>query len=114
MTPTAHGFVGRERGRRRRMLLEVRLIALLLELRPQCEHGGTVKRAGGDTSRLESTSIEAWTVVIVALTDDFAAADDNAAVAVVHGRLRGLLEAESKVIVRLHCDFVGGSWCVVE
>jgi len=92
------------------MLLQVRLIALLLELQLQCEHGRTVEGAGGDATRLKSASVEAGTVVVVALADDFAAADNDAAVTVVHGRLGGLLEAKSKVIVRLHCNFVGGSW----
>ena len=51
---------------------------------------------------LESSAIEAWLVVVVALTDDFAAVDDDATVLVVKRGLGGLLEAERQIRVSLH------------
>lgn len=48
---------------------------------------------------MEGAAVEAGAVVIVTFTEDFAAADDDAAVAVVKGLMGGLLEAEGKVVV---------------
>jgi len=51
---------------------------------------------------LECAAVEPGTIVIVALSDDLAAANDNAAMAVVERRLSGLLEAEGQIVVGLH------------
>jgi len=110
----SHGLIGRERRRSCGIfLLSLRLITLLLELLLHCKHSGAIECSSRDAPSLESSSIKPGTVVVIALANDLAATDNNAAVAVVHGRLGGLLKAKSKVIVRLHCDCLtkcGGLW----
>jgi hypothetical protein len=46
---------------------------------------------------LQSTAIETWTIVVETLANDFAATDNDAAMAVVQGRFRCLLETERHV-----------------
>ena len=77
---------------RLRILRSLRV--LLLQFRLQIDKRRTVQSALSNTAMLEGAAIEAGTVVIEALADDFAAADDDAAMAVVERRLGGLLEAE--------------------
>ena len=113
---TAHGFKGRERGRlivaigivllRLLMLLLVLLLVLLFHLL----NSSAVIGAGGDLAGLECAAVEARTVVIEALSDDLATANDDAAMAVVKWGLRGLLKAESEIIVGLHFVVVRW-WC---
>lgn len=64
--------------------------------------GGERRGARGEATGLESAAIVAGAVIIEALADDLAALDDNAAVAEVEGRERGLLETEIEIVVRLH------------
>lgn len=111
MSSSSHCFERRESGgaggdgEGEILLLRLQLLFLiLLMLLLQRRERRTIEGAGSDATSLESTTVEAGTVVVVALADDFAAADDDAAVAVVEGRLGGLLEAESEVIIGLHCD----------
>jgi len=49
------------------------------------------------------SAIVARAVVVEALPDNLAALDNDAAVAMMQRRLRGLLEAEIHVLVDLHC-----------
>lgn len=76
---------------------------LLLQLR----QGRAVVAQRGETAGLEGAAVEAWPVVVVALADDLAAADDDAAMSVVEGGFAGLLEAEGEVGVGSwrHCCF---------
>lgn len=47
--------------------------------------------ADGEPAGLESAAVEAVTILVEALAEYFAAADDDGAVAMVEGRLRCLL-----------------------
>lgn len=85
-------------------MLVLRLILLsLLQLLFPVRYGGAVEGAVGDAAVLEGATVETWAVVIVALTDNLAATNDDAAMAVVERGLGGLLKAKSEVLVRLHC-----------
>ena len=87
-------------------LLLVLFLLGLLELLLQLCHGWAVEDAAaiGDATVLEGATVELWAVVVVALSDDFTAAHDDAAVTIVQGRLVGLLEAKSEVLIGLHVD----------
>ena len=61
------------------------------------------ERAGREAAGLERAAIVAGAVVVEALPDNLAALDNDAAVAMMQRRLRGLLEAEIHVLVDLHC-----------
>ena len=76
----------------------------LLQLGLHVGKGRAVEGAACDSSMLECAAVESWAVVVVALADDFASTHDDAAVAVVERRFRGLLEAQRQIIVRLHFD----------
>ena len=93
--------VGRFEGGESGLLLM--LVLMLLQLRLQVRYSGSIESALCDAAGLESPAVEAGLVVVVAMADDFAAVDDDAAVFVVQGGLGGLLEAEGKVCVGLHC-----------
>jgi hypothetical protein len=81
----------------RRLGRRLRLF-LLLQLLLQLHHGRTAqRRSAGNTPMLECTAVEARAVIIVALPDDFAAADNDTAVAVVQRRLGRLLETKGQV-----------------
>lgn len=83
-------------------MLVLRLILLsLLQLLLQVRYGGAVEGAVGDAAVLEGATVETWAVVIVALTDNLAATNDDAAMAVVERGLGGLLKAKSEVLVRV-------------
>lgn len=51
---------------------------------------------------LQRSAVEARAVVIETLPDDFAATNDNAAMAVMQRRLGGLLQTQGQVIIGLH------------
>lgn len=85
-------------------IILVQLLLALLDLHLHVGQGRAVESAVCDTAMLESAAIVAGTVVVVALADDFASADDDAAVAVVQWRFRCLLKTEREVIVRFHFD----------
>lgn len=89
-------------------------ILAFLQLGLQIGNGSTTQGAVCDAAMLQCTAVETRAIVVVALTDDLAAAHNDAAMAVVQGRLRGLLEAKREIIVRLHFDvsggFVGENW----
>ena len=109
MTTTTHGLVGSESGGGRDLLLLLAwLVALLPEPFLHGAHSRAIDCPTCNTTVLEGATIEAWAVIIIALADDLAATDNDAAVAVVHWRLAGLLEAKREVIVRLHCGFGRG------
>ena len=76
----------------------------LLQLFLHVGKGRAVEGAAGDSSMLQRAAVESWAVVVVALADDLASTHDDAAVAVVERRFRGLLEAQRQIIVRLHFD----------
>jgi len=93
------------------LLLLLRLLLLLfllglLQLLLQLCHCWTVEDAAAvsDAAILQSATIELWAVVVVALSDDFAATHDDAAMAVMQWGLVGLLEAKSEVLIGLHID----------
>lgn len=88
--------------RRRMLLLLLRLVLLFLQLLLQVGDRGSIEGPVGDATVLQTPSIIARAVVIVALADYFAPANNDAAVAVVERRLRGLVEAEGQVVVGLH------------
>ena len=77
-------FEGREVGLG---LLLLRFLLLLLQLLLQLGDGWAVQAAVGDTTVLEGAAVEARAVVIVALTDDLTAADDDTTMAVVERRV---------------------------
>lgn len=87
-------------------------LVLLLQLLLQLLHSLAVQGAAGNAAVLESAAIEAGAVVIVTVTNDFSTSNDDRAVAVMEWRLRGLLEAESEVVVRLHFGWLVFSWVV--
>ena len=98
VVPAAAGrFEGVESG------LLLRFVLLLLQLRLQVRYSGSIEGALCNAPVLEGPAVEAGLVVVVAMADDFAAVDDDAAVFVVQGGLGGLLEAEGKICVGLHC-----------
>ncbi len=84
------------------LLLELELLLLLLQLLLQLADCGPIEGTLGDAAMLQSSAIEAWAIVIMALPDDFAAADNDAPVTVVQRRLVGLLQAEREILIRLH------------
>ncbi len=84
------------------LLVLLRLVLLLLQLLLEAGHGWTIRAAFGNAAMLEKAAVVARSVVIVALSDDFAAANNDAAMAVVQWGLGSLLEAESEIVVRLH------------
>lgn len=92
--------------RRLRRLLIVRRFGLVLfALLQLCLHlgeGSAIEGTACDTAMFECAAVETRAVVVVALTDDLATADDDTAVTVVQRRLGGLLEAKREIIVRLH------------
>lgn len=99
----AHATDGfkRSKGVGRRSLL------LVLGLSLQVGNGWFVERDNrGKAARLEGATVVSWAVVVEALADDFAAAHDDAAVAKMHGREGGLLEAKIEVAIRLHVGAV--------
>lgn len=81
-------------------------LLLMLTLSLQTGNGRSIQGAGSKTACLEGAAVVAWAVVVEALADDFSAAHNNAAVAKVHGREGGLLEAEIEIMVRLHFESV--------
>lgn len=72
------------------------LLALELLLQLGCS---PIVGPTGNTTSLQGTTVEAWTIVIMATSDDFAAAYDNGTMAVVKGRLGSLLQAQRQVVV---------------
>lgn len=98
------GFEGSEGSSTLFLLLIRLLLLLLLQLGLQLGHGLAIKPATGNAPMLQSTAVEAWAVVIEALANDLAAADNNCTMAVVERRLGSLLEAEIQIVVRLHLD----------
>jgi len=104
----AHGFEGSERGRlivaigvvllRLLMLLLILLLMLLFHLL----NSSAVIGACSDLAGLECAAVETGAIVVETLSDNLATANDDAAMAVVKWGLRGLLEAESEIIVGLH------------
>lgn len=95
----------------RLLLLLLRLSLLLLQLLFQLGDCSTVQRTAHDAAMLERSTVEARAIVVVALADDFTAAHDDAAMAIVQRGLGGLLEAKREVVVGLHvccwCGCVG-------
>lgn len=85
-----------------RLLLLFRLVLLFLQLLLQRGDRGSIEGAVRDAAVLESPAIEARLVVIVALSDDLSAIDDDTTVLIVQGGLEGLLEAERQISVSLH------------
>ena len=86
-----------------RGLLFLRLVPLLLQLLLQVGHRRSVECAiVGNMAMLESATVEARAVVVVALTDDLTTSNDDATMAVVQRRLGGLLETERQIVVGLH------------
>lgn len=83
------------------------LVFLFLQLLLQTDQRRTVEYALGDAAMLESSAIEAWFIVIVALANDLAAIHDDTSVLVVQGGLSRLLEAERQISVSLH---FAGQW----
>lgn len=59
---------------------------------------------GRELTCLEGAAVIAGPVVIETVADDFAALDNDAAVAVKERRLGGLLEAEIQIVVVLHFE----------
>jgi len=88
---------------RLRVRLSLRFLSLL-QLRDSEAMSGTGRR---QTTGLERTPVEAGAVVVVALADDFAAANDDTAMTVVERRLGGLLETHGEVRIGAwrHCSF---------
>lgn len=86
------------------MLYVLLLLVLFLQLVLQLLDGVAIEGALGDLAVLQTASIEAGLVVVVAVADDLAAANDDGAMAVVERRLGSLLEAERQIIVGLHVD----------
>ena len=84
------------------VLLLFRLILLFLQFFFEIGNRRAITGSLGNATMLESPAFEARTVVIVALPNHFATANDDAAVAVVQRRLRSLLEAETQIVVGLH------------
>ena len=80
----------------------LRLVLLFLQLLLQTGNRRSIECTPGDAAMLESSTVEAWFVVIVALADDLPAVHDDTAMLVVQRRLGGLLEAERQVSVSLH------------
>ena len=87
------------------LLFRAEFVSLaLLQLFLHVGKGRAVEGAACDSSMLQGTAIKSWAIVIVALADDLATTHNDAAVAVVEWRFRGLLEAQRQIIVRLHFD----------
>lgn len=82
-------------------LITLGLVFLLL-LQLELGKGWTVKAAACDAPVLQASTIETRTVVVEALANDLAAADNDTAMSVVEWRLRSLLKAQSEVVVSLH------------
>ena len=83
----------------------LRFVLLLLQFLLQGCDCRSIECRLGNMAMLESSTIEAWLVVIISLSDDLAAIDDDATVFVVQRGLGSLLEAERQIRVSLH--FVG-------
>lgn len=98
------GFEGSEGSGRLILLLIWLLLLLFLQLGLQLGHCLAIEATTGNAAMLQSTAVEAWTVVVEALTNDLAAADDDCTMAIVERRLGSLLEAEIQIVVRLHLD----------
>jgi len=96
----ATSFERCERLRTGAMLLPVLFLPLLLlQLLLKIGNGRTIQGTLRNAAMLQCSAIEARTVVIETLSDDFASADDDAAMAIVKRGLRSLLEALSEVAV---------------
>lgn len=106
LVSTTRAFEWREGALRTVLLLRsmLRLILLLLQLLLQVGDSWTIHGTVGNTAMLERAAVEARAVVIVALSDNLATTDNNAAMTVVQRRLRSLLEAEGQIVVGLHVD----------
>ena len=90
------------------LLLRLRRLVLLLMLLPRLGLLALMDRrravvggaAASQLPGLESPAVEAAAVIVEALADHLAAADNDAAVAIVQGGLAGLLEAQREEVVR--------------
>ena len=107
MVAAACPFEGNERldcsiGGSLGLLLLLHLLLSLLQLFLQIGNSLTIKCALGNVAMLQRRTLETVAVVIVAFTDDLAAAHNDAAMAVVEWGLGGLLEAKGEVVFSLH------------
>ena len=80
----------------------LRLVLLLLQFLFQTGDRWSIESALGNAAMLESSTVEAWLVVIVALADNLPAVYDDTAVFIVQRGLGSLLEAERQISVSLH------------
>ncbi len=76
-----------------RLGLRLAFLTLLLQV---IQFGGST---GSEAARLESTPIVAWTIIVVALTDNFASSDDDTAMTIVQWGVCSRGEAEGEVPV---------------
>lgn len=90
------------------LLLFLGLVAFLLALQLlllQLSNGSSIIATVSNTPALQCATVEAWTIVVVTMSNDLATTHNDGAMAIVQRRLRGLLEAQRQVVVGLHFDF---------
>lgn len=81
------------------------LLALQLLLLLQLSNGSSIVATVSNTPALQCATVEAWTIVVVTMSNNLATTHNDGAMAIVQRRLRGLLEAQRQVVVGLHFDF---------
>lgn len=90
------------------LLLLLGLVTFLLALQLlllQLSNGSSIIAAVSNTPALQCAAVEAWTIVVVTMSNNLATTHNDGAMAIVQRRLRGLLEAQRQVVVGLHFDF---------
>lgn len=90
------------------LLLLLGLVAFLLALQLlllQLSNGSSIIATVSNTPALQCATVEAWTIVVVTMSNNLATTHNDGAMAIVQRRLRGLLEAQGQVVVGLHFDF---------
>lgn len=90
------------------LLLLLGLVAFLLALQLlllQLSNGSSIIATVSNTPALQCATVEAWTIVVVTMSNNLATTHNDGAMAIVQRRLRGLLEAQRQVVVGLHFDF---------
>lgn len=82
-------------------LLALQLLLLLLQL----SNGSSIIATVSNTPALQCATVEAWTIVVVTMSNNLATTHNDGAMAIVQRRLRGLLEAQRQIVVGLHFDY---------
>jgi hypothetical protein len=77
-------------------------VLLLLQLLLQTGNRWSIECTLGNAAMFESSTVEAWFVVIVALADDLPTVHDDTAMLIMQRGLGSLLEAERQISVSLH------------